>query len=524
MERFTIPFSRFSLKCVKVILLLLSALLFFTSFLTSSYAYMDTQQMLFAADNLFLSVLGMLLSLSFLYLLISLSQRSGHFKHFLLGVVMILFAVCTCVLVVFNRSVPGADPMTVFRIAEEFAGGNLRAIHPSDSYLSYYPHQIGLVAYEEILLRIWKHVPGDVVGYHFIKLVDLCLAEVMLVCLYKIVRGLFEEEKNQIVYLFLMLLHFPLLFYITFIYGEVPSASFFFIGLFFLMKLLKKQEMSRKKLLLCAMGSLVCFSLSVTIRKNMLVLMIAVFLVLLFMALSQKRYWLLLLGGLYLFGTLATPRAVLLFYEMRAGSYLNDGVPALAFIAMGMQYADRGNGWYNGYNFVTYENAGLDAAEASAVAGTYIRERLTYFLGHLPECLRFYFDKFRSQWCDGTYACLQATLAEYGGRSRFFEDLYAYNGYAYKVFLFLCNTFQNLLYLGNFIFCLSDFRKEGKKFGFPHYLCLIGVLGIFLFHMLWEANSRYVFHSGLLLLPGAAYGLGRLLTAVKQIKKIKRKQ
>lgn len=80
------------------------------------------------------------------------------------------------------------------------------------------------------------------------------------------------------------------------------------------------------------------------------------------------------------------------------------------------------------------------------------------------------------------------------------------------------------MYLGNFIFCLSDFRKEGKKFGFPHYLCLIGVLGIFLFHMLWEANSRYVFHSCLLLLPGAAYGLGRLLTAVKQIKKIKRKQ
>ena len=86
---------------------------------------------------------------------------------------MILYALSTLILIVFNKSVPGADPMTVFRISEQFATGHMIAIHPTDSYLSYYPHQIGLTAYYEILLRIWNLVPGDVIGYHFIKIVNL---------------------------------------------------------------------------------------------------------------------------------------------------------------------------------------------------------------------------------------------------------------------------------------------------------------------------------------------------------------
>lgn len=40
------------------------------------------------------------------------------------------------------------------------------------------------------------------------------------------------------------------------------------------------------------------------------------------------------------------------------------------------------------------------------------------------------------------------------------------------------------------------------------YVGLVAVLGGFLFHMVWEANSRYIFPYFLLLLPYAARGLG----------------
>ena len=50
---------------------------------------------------------------------------------------------------------------------------------------------------------------------------------------------------------------------------------------------------------------------------------------------------------------------------------------------------------------------------------------------------------------------------------------------------------------------------------------MIAVLGGFLFHMVWEANSRYILPYFLLMLPYAAWGLG---TAAEQAIKITRRK
>lgn len=519
MNKFTDSFSRFSLHSAKICNLILALVLLVTGFFTSAYAYMDTQKMIFAWDNLLLSAASLLMAFFLLYLLTMLSQKNKSVKSFLLIVVMLFYALGGIVLIVFNKSTPGADPMTVFRIAEQFAQGHLGAIHPTDSYLSYYPHQIGLAGYYEILLRIWNLVPGDVVGYHFIKIINLFWTELLIICLYKVIGLLFDEDSIQICYLFLLLLHLPLLMFTTFVYGELPSIAIFSLGLLSLLKLVKKSYRRKYSHVCYTLLSLLCFSACVAIRKNTLVLMIAVCIALFFVALTEKRYGLLLLCAGYVLTSLGILPAVQAFYELRAGNYLAEGVPALTFIAMGMQYAERGNGWYNGYNFLTYEENGLNAALASEIASGYITERLSYFLQHPGEFFKFYFDKFQVQWCDVTYASLQATLADLGGRRPIFVELYTYTGSIHVAFIFLCNVFQNLLYLGHFVFSLIALRDKKKKLGFLAMLCPIAVLGIFLFHMLWEANSRYIFHSALLLLPTAAYGLGYLLSYIRKIRR-----
>lgn len=515
MNKFTNQLCRFCLQSAKVLTLALSVILFVTAFLSSAYAYMDTQIMTFAWDNLILSVISILIAILLIYLITNLSYKVKYIKQFLLAFVLALYGIGGILLIVFNKSVPGADPMSVFRIAETFAQNQMGAIHPTDSYLSYYPHQIGLVAYYEVLLRIWNLIPGDVIGYHFIKIINIVWTEILIICLYKVIRHLFEEDKFQIAYLCLLIFNLPLLMFSTFVYGELPSIAIFSVGLLCLVKVIKKSAKHKHANWVYIPLSIVCFAACVSIRKNTLVLMIAVFIVLLFVALVQKRYYLLLLNMAYIVICLGTLPAIQYFYELRAGNYLNDGVPALAFIAMGMQYAERGNGWYNGYNFLTYENAGLNSALASKVASEYISQRLQYFSQNIGECIKFYFNKFQVQWCDGTYASLQATLATFSGRSSFFEGLYAYSGWSHIVYIFVCNVFQNLLYLGNCIFSLVSLKHKNTQFGFLHYLCLIGVLGIFLFHTLWEANSRYIFHSSLLLLPTAAYGLGYIVAFLK---------
>ena len=135
--------------------------------------------------------------------------------------------------------------------------------------------------------------------------------------------------------------------------------------------------------------------------------------------------------------------------------------------------------------------------------------------------MNFYLHKHLSQWADGTYASRQATLATYGGRSDFLKEVY--EGSLASAYIEWGNAWQNVLYLGMLLFCIATVRKRrpgngsanaaaNDDFRFRNiclytYTGLIAVLGGFLFHTIWEANSRYIFVYSLLLMPYCAAGI-----------------
>ena len=108
---------------------------------------------------------------------------------------------------------------------------------------------------------------------------------------------------------------------------------------------------------------------------------------------------------------------------------------------------------------------------------------------------------------DGTYASRQATLATLGERHPLLTELYA--GAYSSLYISFCNHYQNILYLGCFIFFFICTIKKRPEELYP-FLGVIAAFGGFLFHMIWEANSRYIFLYGLLLIPYAANGLASL--------------
>ena len=89
------------------------------------------------------------------------------------------------------------------------------------------------------------------------------------------------------------------------------------------------------------------------LRKNSLIPVIAVLLVLLFEALRPGRNGKMRLGLLIMAVCLAVTSVGILplvqkCYEKKAGNTLSSGVTAMSYLAMGMQEASRGCGWYNG--------------------------------------------------------------------------------------------------------------------------------------------------------------------------------
>lgn len=524
MNKFLNSIYTHAFSIVKYIILVMSFLLLGTAFFFTSYIKdMTSQTMYLKWDNPLFTLLGVVGYLCILYFILHIAGRhSGHCKKVILFLVLLWYVATGCILILFSRSAPAADPKSVYDIAAALAGGHTEVIHPVNSYLSYYPHQVGLVAYYEIVLRLWNLLPIDLAGYHVLKLLNVFWACIIIYFQYKSLELLFHDDKVQIIYLILMLCNFPLLIYTSFVYGEIPSFSCFSVGLWALLKVFNapsadtsgKGDKSRGMYTLL---SCVCFILCIMLRKNALILLIAVIGTTLFELLRHKKKHLLINLISYILISCFTLTLVQGYYEHRANNHLSSGVTPLSYFAMGMQESSRGEGWYNGFNFNTYQASGLNTELTNQISKQAISERMTYFAEHPTEMLRFYTNKFRLQWCDGTYASLQATQNDGGGRTAFFYKLYTggYDGF----FIPFCSLMQTLIYLGTFLFAFLQVKRKTLPTtplqGFPLYICIIGTLGGLLFHMLWEAGSRYIFPYSLLLYPYAAYGLTYLISLRK---------
>lgn len=612
---------RLGLNIVMLLTLLLSMLLFAGSFLTTCYAdNMETQQVLLRPDNPLWNLLELagfgLLFCGCLYLYEKIGEK---FRRGLLVFTLTFVFGLGILLILFGRTVPAADALSVYNAAAEWILGNTDIIHPTVSYLSYYPQQIGLMAFLELLLRIWNLTGLSAPAWHFIKLVYVCLLCGAVWFQYLSLQYLWPEKYKKIscCYLVLVCCNLPMIMYSSFVYGEIPSFAALSVGCYLLLRLLGgvspggsyrdnvspcgsspdssyrdnvslgssspdssyRDNVSRndapsvtaydyvprmlRQILFTGFGSILFLTLSVMLRKNSLIPVIAVLLVLLFEALRPGRNGKMRLGLLIMAVCLAVTSVGILplvqkCYEKKAGNTLSSGVTAMSYLAMGMQEASRGCGWYNGFNIDTYDTAGMDTALANEISRLAIDERLTYFREHPGYTADFYLHKHLSQWADGTYASRQATLATYGGRSAFFKEVY--EGSLSGGYIEWCNAWQNVLYLGVLVFCIDSLKKRRKskvvghmadqtaghtagctadhmaehtagrtadpivghtagrtadrpgtdRLGTDHlyvYVGLIAVLGGFLFHTFWEANSRYIFSYSLLLMPYCGAGV-----------------
>lgn len=547
---------KISLYAVKFLTLLLAVLLFAGSFLTTCYAdNMETQQVLFRLDNPLWNLLEFAgFGLLFCACLHFYDKFGRKFRRGLL-IFTLGFLFCLGVLLIlFGRTVPAADAMSVYNAALEWIQGNLDVIHPTVSYLSYYPQQIGLMAFLELFLRIWNLTGISAPAWHFIKLIYVCLLCAAVLFQYLSLKYLWREhwEKISCCYLLLVCCNLPMIMYSSFVYGEIPSFAALSVGLYLLLRLLSgitfpgrasdisckgmsvkpfASEASSETILspklpstrsafFTGTGSILFLALSVMLRKNSLIPIIAVLLVLLFESLRfgrSIRARLCLLGMAVCLAVTSVGILPLVqkCYEKKAGNTLSSGVTAMSYFAMGMQEASRGCGWYNGFNIDTYDASGMDSALANEISRQAVLERLAYFREHPGYAVDFYARKHLSQWADGTYASRQATLATYGGRSGFFQEVY--DGSLSSAYIEWGNAWQDVLYLGTLVFCVSAVHRKRKYTATAPqgsdtdslylYVGLIAVLGGFLFHILWEANSRYIFLYSLLLMPYCAAGI-----------------
>ncbi|MBR1649721.1 MAG: hypothetical protein IJ691_00990 [Lachnospiraceae bacterium] len=517
-------FYRFADTFGRWFFLLFSAILAVTAcFSTAFITDISSQIVLFKTDLPWPNVFIVALLVFLFYLFGKLFGKDSALRDRLfLFLSLIVIFVLGSLLAVFGRSVPAADGMTVYYMAEMASTGDLSFITGSDSYLSFYPHQIGFVTFLALPIKLWNMLGTSLDAFHMLKIINCFMACGAVLFQYFTLKRICPDKLNKSyvcnTYLLLVVLNVPFIMYTSFVYGEMPSVFALSAAIYFLSLFIGKVSGGAliKKQIPSAIGVILFSTLAVFFRKNCLVFVIALSIVLVAELIKTKKPIIVLVLVLTVVCSLEILPLTIKVYEGISGGKLFSGVTPTSYFAMGMQEAERGCGYYNGFNYITYEESGFNTDLANKISRDAILERLEYFKEHPDYTIRFYLKKYLSQWSDGTYSVRQSTWAESGGRIDPIQKIYT--GTYGKYLVNYCDAYQLLIYLGTFLFFLRSVisRKKGKEpYSFSVLLGIIFIFGCFLFHMAWEANSRYIFPCSVFFLPYAAMGLCNYKTSYK---------
>lgn len=386
------------------------------------------------------------------------------------------------------------DAASVYHAARLLNEGNMEALQ-SGSYLSRYPHQLGLVTLERVLLQLPQAGVWTLLLANLLAILGINYAN------WQISEQLFQN-KNVSWYTILALFAFlPQFFNLFFVYGLSYSLCAASFGLLYLSRY--RQHPTIKYALLASS----CLALSYWIRNNNSILLIAVSLVIVLeYLLYQKRHSLIIMVSMLVL-SIGLNKATMFYYEQVSGVPLAPN-PKITWVAMGLQDTQtevRQGGWYNKYVRQIYDRFEGDSDQIEQLAKSEIAHRLEVFAADKAYALRFFATKFLTTWTESTFQSIwsgPSKLKQGEIRGRFLESLYR-GGLVYRLFYHYTHAYLLLLYLGAFLFLCMASPDKRPPFMYYAYVYLAG--GI-LFHLLWETKSQYAYPYVLLLIPFAVKG------------------
>jgi hypothetical protein len=187
-------------------------------------------------------------------------------------------------------------------------------------------------------------------------------------------------------------------------------------------------------------------------------------------------------------------------------------IPAVLYLAMGMHDTIEGEpGWYDDYSLATLREYDFDVDAASEDAHEEIRTFIEKCKDNPGYALKFYTLKSNIQWNVPMYQCIVMNNSFYEEPDGLAGDIY-FNGKDVYLDNFM-NIYQLLIY-GGVVLMFVFMRKKWS--GIENYVLMVGVLGGFLFSLIWEAKPRYVFPYFIMMIPYAVIGLTKLTGKMKR--------
>lgn len=485
-------------------------LLISTFLMVSSCLYVfDISNMQPQRDSIFRIVLVFIFSLLIMWGISFLLERFHWKGSIVLFCIVFTVSMLFCAWWIVNAaSLPAGDGQSLYDIAVRAMNHDLAPIAPVGSYMSLWPFQSGLLLYMESILRLIPE--ADAMTMQWINLFFIGVTEISG---YFFIKRCFGNVRMANFWCILMVTCFPYFLYSNFVYGDIPSIGFIFFAVWMF------TEYIRTNKIIYAIFAVFSVGLSVVVRNNSLIFVVACFLVFAVLFIMQRKKQYIILSVSLIVIAVAASKLPQKFYEYRANNIMGTGTPAVAYIAMGLQ-DDGGSkpGGWNGYHSNLMIEYDFDSEKVAEISKQSLEESLYYMLHHPMYVIDFFNRKLTWQWCDENFGCFYCTKNLYEPE-RTDKAWSIYEGEWNSRLLTFMNWHQSIVYIGAFLFTFFVFirwlkrRKKSEKninvdtLSLWKLIFAVTIIGGFLFSMMWEGGSRYIFPYFIMLLPYSAKGL-----------------
>lgn len=433
-------------------------------------------------------VVSVILIAGVLYLINKIKVKEGKLIRYL----MIYTAILGLIWISMADSYPVADSACIFSMASEFLHGDYGNFYNETSYLSAYPFQIGMVFFIEVMYRII----GE--GTYFFPMIlnVLCICTIFYF-LCKIVKEVFLEVKVSNITAILLFGCLPAIFYCTYVYGTIYGLTLSVIAIYMLIRYYNTDKV------IYVFWSSIFIAISIILKSNYSIVLITLIIMLILKAANKRKILPLLLIIVLVTTTVLLKSLLCTYYESRSGAKLREGAPKTLWIAMGLQDGDAAEGWYNGFNWLTFvDNPSYE--DSDKIAKESIKQSLRNFKENPKEAFKFFYKKIVSQWSEPTYQSLFSSHNQNQHShelSRIGKSIY--EGLLNKVLLFYMDVYNFIIWMGTFLFLILN----RKKINIQQLMCAIIIIGGFLFHIIWEGKSMYIFPYFMFAIPYGAAGI-----------------
>ena len=393
--------------------------------------------------------------------------------------------------------VPRADSALVIDAAKRFAAGDFSPLE--GEYFSRVSYQLGICLPLEGLARL---LPGLDLNL-LMQALNCVISAALMALLCGLSGEVMGDAQASRAAALLYLAFVPMLLFNMFVYGVLPMLLLCVLAMRCFARYARTGERRFGVLYALLIGA------AAALKPNAMIVMLALLICAAVHALQRKDGFLLLCAALSAVLCFALPAGVIRLYELRAGVTLAPDTGMLLRLAMGMQDSMIAAGWYNGV-IEEYWPLSVTPEMEKAAALEMLAARLRVFAADPAGAWAFFKEKCLTQWAEPSYDILwYGAVCGKSGR---------FNGLAHAIFrdgspvrallAGYMNIFQQAAYVLALIGTCGMIKE--KRIEAVQLMLPVTVLGGFLYHMLFEAKSQYIYPYMLLLLPLAAAGMDLL--------------